>query len=199
MFLIRQINQENTPDIDRWSKAVSLASFLIFNFYVVFWKKVNEIFLKRCYVYIPFESLWRWWQVFDLHGRLYLEMRIGPDGSKTSITILVSSYSMIAVGEEGMFLEGVCQGSPYCGHHLIFVNKLMEHRQPCPFTYILSMVTFGLQWQCWILLTQSRKYLPSGSISKMLANIWFRLFISYQIAFSMHTNHRETKFLLMNC
>lgn len=139
--------------------------------------------------------------MFDLHGRLYFEMLIGPDGSKTSITVLLFLHSMIAVGEEGMFLEGVYQGSPYCGHHLIFVNKLMEHSHaPSLIYYLWWLLDYsGRIEYVWQRLygPQSRKYLPSGSISKMLANIWYRLFISYQVAFSIHTNHREIKFLLM--
>lgn len=57
------------------------------------------------------ESFWSWWQVFDLHGRLNLEILTGPDDCNACNNILISLHSMVVTGEEDVFLEGIYQGS----------------------------------------------------------------------------------------
>lgn len=61
-------------------------------------------FLKRCHVYVPNKSLCSWWQVFNLYGRLHLELLAGPDGTNNAcVIILVSLHSMIVIGKKDVF------------------------------------------------------------------------------------------------
>lgn len=67
-------------------------------------------FVKRYYLFVSHGYLWRWWQVFALHGRLCLRMLTGAGGSCACIVICVPLPSMMAVGEKSVFLGGRCQG-----------------------------------------------------------------------------------------
>lgn len=93
--------------IDHQRKTVSSA--LHFKSICCISKKEKWDFKKD--VSVLHESLWSWWQVSDLHGRRHFEILIGLDGCNACNIILISLHSMIVIGEEDVFLEGIYWGS----------------------------------------------------------------------------------------